>query len=279
MRASLKAWWSERGVANDPVEDAGPEGVRDPRTMPDDPLLAHGFAGQLAAAPSHLIEGVFASYRPPTSTSTRPAPQNRPSCSPAPYFTNLKKNLTPRPVPISATTSGARHLAETQPSGPQFKRLIDGLAREEVRKELRESPGIEPLAASEDVRDRPPAEPDVVLLLVIEALTVIHTGTVDDESDDKDNLVLEAPRVTVPKRGCPAPGRCPDLLGADVNTRLLPQFAHRGLDVRLALVDAPAGKFPPISKFRHRQVVSPEEQYVAAQVLHDEPHRVALDDG
>jgi len=31
--------------------------------MPDDPLLAHGFAGQLAAAPSHLIEGVPASYR------------------------------------------------------------------------------------------------------------------------------------------------------------------------------------------------------------------------
>ena len=59
---------------------------------------------------------------------------------------------------------------------------------------------------------------------------------------------------------------------------LLPELPHRGVQVRLTLVDTAAGQLPPHAELGQRDLVRMEQQDPILAVADDEPHRVALED-
>ena len=58
---------------------------------------------------------------------------------------------------------------------------------------------------------------------------------------------------------------------------LLPQLPHRGVHVRLALIDTAAGELPPHAELGQGDLVRVEQQDPILAVADDEPHRVALE--
>ena len=57
-----------------------------------------------------------------------------------------------------------------------------------------------------------------------------------------------------------------------------PQSPHRGVQVRLTLVDAAAGQLPPHAELGRVILVRMEQQDPILAVADDEPHGVALED-
>ena len=161
--------------------------------------------------------------------------------------------------------------------GPQLERLIDRLSGKQIGQQVRKSAGVEPVGAGDNVRHRGPAEIDIVLDLVAEAIAPIDIGTNDIETNDGDDLMLQATGVAVPKRRRSPPARLTYLLRPDVDARLFAQLAYRCFNVSLAVLDAAAGQLPPIAEFRHREFLSAEEQHLPEYVLDNQADHVALD--
>ena len=108
----------------------------------------------------------------------------------------------------------------------------------------------------------------------------VCAGGVDLEGrhpHDVEHLGLVDDLVAVAVHDVPGQQRADEVTGIDDQPGLLPQLAHRRLEVALAGVDATARCHPPV---RHRvepEVGVQEEQHPVGLVEHEHPHRSAVE--
>ena len=104
---------------------------------------------------------------------------------------------------------------------------------------------------------------------------VVSTSKAGDPHD-VEHLDLVDDLVAVAVHDDPGQQRPDEVTGIHDEPGLLPQLAHRGLEVALAGVDAAARGDPPVEHRVEPEVGVEEEQHPVGLVEHEHPHRATV---
>src|SRR4051794_4130624 len=92
-------------------------------------------------------------------------------------------------------------------SGPEFEWFVDLVAGQERGQQFGKPARVEPAPAGDDLLDRPPPEPEVVLHLVVEPLGPVDVRTGSGQPYRHHHLVLQVAQLPVDEARPPPPGR------------------------------------------------------------------------